>query len=126
MKNAIEMLEAFANLSTYQKDIFLYQILETGQISYADFSAFYVSMLKLQNDKHRDIEAELSTCLLLETAYQRKPKRRGKSIKCELDRLIHRTIAILDKVGIFKMDGMKEEYSYDEELGKSQGTFWKE
>lgn len=117
------LLEQFKRLNKDDKLSFLYDVLEGEHVSFGEFVALYVNTLKEKEAENRRIQAELSTCLLMETVYQR--KRKSKTVKGELTKLIHRTIAILDKVGFYNVESMKADHSYDEKLGKSQGLFWK-
>jgi len=118
-----ELLQALIDTPKDTREFIIYTLLADKHISYSELSKWYVASLERQEERDRSIKAELSACLLQESMYQR-AHRKTKSVKNELSKLIHRTIAILDVVGCFNLNSWKERYKYDEELGKSQGIFW--
>ena len=120
--NHKELLKEMKNIPSIERNGIIFSLLDDGDISYVDLSRMYVYLLNKKDIENRDDRAELASCLYMETTFQRGNKNKG--IMKELKTLVHRSIAILDYVGVFSLGKMKEEHSYDEKLGRSQGIFW--
>lgn len=116
-----EVLKELKKLREEERSYIVYKLLLDKSISYTQLSKIYVKTLEEQRDTDTDIKCELGVCLVSDLIYQE--SRKTKSVVSDHSKWIHRVIAILDIIGMFQLDSMKERYKYDVTIGKS-GTFW--